>query len=66
VRVISSQAMRAAAVPPPSYAIQATSVGLIAGITSGTTISMTPADLTVGPRTDISQFLVIDLDPGVY
>ena len=39
-------------------------VGILGG--SKTTVSMTPADLTKGPRTDITLFRIIDLDAGEY
>jgi hypothetical protein len=42
----------------------ASSVGIIA--TGGTNLTMTPADLSVTPRTDISDFRLVTLDAGSY
>lgn len=52
---------------PPVVAAQglATTVGIQTG--PGTTITSTPADLTVmQPQTDITNFTVISLDAGTY
>ena len=65
--------MRAASRQPPSKAVRYTSeptprtastVGIVAS--GGTTITMVPADLTVQGRTDITQFVTVSLDAGVY
>jgi hypothetical protein len=53
---------QARAAPPPPVA--ASEVGIIA--TGGTSLSMVPADLTAGPRTDITEFSIIALDAGTY
>jgi hypothetical protein len=64
---------RVASRRPPSKVVRyeqepaprtASSVGILAS--GGTMITMTPADLTVQGRTDITQFVVVHLDAGVY
>lgn len=47
----------------PTDAGQAVAVGVLGG--SGALVSMVPADLTVGPRTDITNFSVT-LDAGTF
>jgi hypothetical protein len=49
---------------PHGVAGAASSVGIIA--TGGTNLTMTPADLSVTPRTDISDFRLVTLDAGSY
>jgi hypothetical protein len=39
-------------------------VGIIAA--GGTSLTMVPADLTIGPRTDITEFTIVSLNAGSY
>jgi hypothetical protein len=62
--------VRGVPVPPVVTAVDvtgvpyATQVGLIA--VHPTVISMQPADLTQGPRADITLFTIVSLDAGTY
>jgi hypothetical protein len=49
------------AVPPGSGAA---ALGIVGG--GGTVIGMGPANLTVGPRADVTHFSIRSLDPGRY
>ena len=52
----------ATAVPRPLAV--ATEVGALGS--AATTITMIPADLTQGPRADITEFTIVSIDAGIY
>ena len=58
----------AAATPPPAVYKPSTGYAKQVGILGSgqTKIAMTPADLLISPRTDITNFTVISLDAGQY
>jgi hypothetical protein len=53
-----------AAPPPPAGLLPSLTVGIVGG--PGVNLSAVPANLYVNPETDITEFVIIDLDAGVY
>jgi hypothetical protein len=48
----------------PGGATRASSVGIVS--TGGTNITMTPANLEIGPLAMIENFIIVSLDAGIY